>query len=260
MLSRFFYIALLAASVPIYAQKTSIKSEKDAVEYLKKIDYWVSNSSYSDTLNSIDSIYDVNKKFIEAFTDYLNNYPVSLVASFKELKNEGISVANSADKKIRIYSWDTWTGGTMHYFSSIIQYKTSKGTKARIFYDACAEDNEGDSGAWYDSIYMLKTPSKTYYLALSHSIYSSIGRTSQLEALRISADTLIRNIELFKTEGGISGYLGFEYELNYKSKNRPRFRFDLTNKIISLPIIKDGDEPVGYEKYKFNGKYFVAIN
>ena len=56
----------------------------------------------------------VEEESMETFSD-------SLVQS---IENKNVTIANSDDKCLRIYSWDTGQGGTMIQWSNLIQYRS----------------------------------------------------------------------------------------------------------------------------------------
>jgi hypothetical protein len=193
--------------------------------------------------------------------DYTSKYPETISGGFKDLAANGLDIATSADGLFRIYSWDTWTGGTMHFFDNVYQYKAGD----KVFSASSAKDTSegGDPGAWFSNVYTLKTNDKTYYLGHGHSIFSTKDNGEAIKFFSIENNNLNDKIKLAKTSDGLSNDIGLEYDL-FKIKNteqRPimMLLYNSDTKTISIPVLtKDGKQTDKYTLYKYNGKYFEA--
>lgn len=154
---------------------------------------------------------------------------------------------------MRIYSWDTWLGGTAHIFSSIAQFQSG----GSIFLDEI-----GGMG-FFPEVFTVKTPQKTYYIAVSHGIFSTADAGQSVEAFTIEQNEL-RPVELFNTKGKMSTSISFEFDffsvVEHPERPLKLIKYDEQKKIISIPVIaKDGAVTELFTRYRFNGKYFEAL-
>lgn len=92
-----------------------------------KIDYWSSFSGYNEKINPSDSLENANDLFEKMLLEYTSSNSQTISYSFKDLADNGLKIVTSESGLFRIYSWDTSTGGTMHYYRNVFQYK--EGTK-----------------------------------------------------------------------------------------------------------------------------------
>ena len=85
--------------------------------------------------------------------------------AFPNLKKR-MAVATSCDGKLRIYSWDLETGGTMHDFECVYQYQGNSGT-VRTW---SASDDPESAGGYYTEMFQVDTKNGPIYLANSNFI------------------------------------------------------------------------------------------
>src|SRR5690349_16721905 len=115
---RIFIVIILFAICNIsYGQTEKAIEEKLLAQY-KRIHYWANDKSndLSDSLVQADSLF---CKTLLAFTSAT---PSTITFPFNELVKEGLTISTSEDGLFRIYSWDTETGGTMHFYLNVYQY------------------------------------------------------------------------------------------------------------------------------------------
>src|ERR1044071_7689088 len=68
--------------------------------------------------------------------------------AFPKLRDE-MFIATSPDGKLRIYSWDLQTGGTMHDYFSVFQYQGKSGST----YAKAESDEDESAGAFATQIF-----------------------------------------------------------------------------------------------------------
>jgi len=185
--------------------------------------------------------------------------------SFKELKGR-MFVATSADGKLRVYSWDTDTGGTMHDFASVYQYQGRSG-KVYVWSDS---GEGGGGGAFTSEIFDVPTKTGTIYLATTTFIATTSLSAQWISTMRINGERLDQKVRLIKTASGLTNNVGFEYDF-FTVVDRPErpiklFKFNAAKKEFSFPVvIEDEKTPQGRVTdkmitYRFNGTYFVKVN
>ena len=235
----------------LLAQSTK-SFEPDLLRSFKKIAYWRDNQ-YSDTTGTlVDSLANANNVFAKKLKHYSEKFPLSITNSFDSLK-EYLYISTSADGLFRIYSWDTWTGGTMHFFENVMQYKSGTITKAII--DTPKE--EGDSRPNYYKMYTFKANGKSCYLAVYLFIGSSIDIAEGIHIYTIEKGKLV-DVKLIKTHSGLHGDLSYEVQTN--SYDRPRIHFDSATKTVYLPLVdEDNNFTSKFIQYKFTGQYFERV-
>jgi hypothetical protein len=184
---------------------------------------------------------------------------------FPRLKEE-MYVATSSDGKLRIYSWDKQTGGTMRDFASVFQYQGKSGS---VF--TWADDDIGDAaGVFYQAIYQVSSRSGPIYLAASTFIGSTSLHGHSIKVVRIIGDKLDQKANLIRTPSGLKNSVGFAYDF-FTVVDRPErpinlFEFDAARRTFRFPVvIEDNKTPQGrvtgkYITYRFDGKYFVRAN
>ncbi len=233
--------------------------EKQLSEAFQKINYW--SSEGRDHKDSYDSLAAANTKFEKLLVGYTSSHPQTISHDFKSLEKNGLIIATSEDGKFRIYSWDTWTGGSMHFFKNVLQYESDRKTYSQ----AVEHDNEGDPGSYCYQINDIISENKKYYLTQNKAILSSGMSYHNIKIFSIDNGKLNDKAQLIKTQSGIKNQLGYEVDLtasanrNYEGRDY-EMKYDSKNKIISIPVIQ-ADSKITAKKirYQFKGKYFEKI-
>src|SRR5277367_992638 len=145
-----------------------------------------------------------NKNMVD-YMDKVCQDPELLTAKLRKASDAGLGITASPDKKLRIYSWDTCGGGTMHFFHSVAQYEVpgSKQTKVLTLHpieNPHPEHDDPDSGWYFSSVVPIRTvDGKSVYLAMGDGIFSTIDHGVTIEAYAIEAGKLVKT-PFFKTQ------------------------------------------------------------
>ena len=185
-----------------------------------------------------------------------------LAYGFARLANEKY-VATSKDGRLRIYSWDMQTGGTMHDFDAVYQY-LGKGGKVHTW---AAGDDEDIAGSFFPEIFQVSSRQGPIYLATSTFIGSTSMHGQSIKVIKINGDDLDLNAKLIRTAEGLTNSVGFGYDFFsvVERKERPikLFEFNEARKEFRFPVVIEDDKtPQGrvtdrFITYRFNGRYFV---
>lgn len=236
--------------------------EEELVKQFQKIDYWFSFGPGDENVSPADSLESANEIFEEALVRYASTNPATLHYDFTHLINEGLEIIDSPDGQFRIYSWDSQTGGTMHFFRNVFQYKSNGRVYARS--DSLARE-PGDGGVNYLTVQVLKTTHKKYYLATYQSIASSKDGYQGIKAFAIVNNNLHDSVKLIRTKSGIMNSLGFAFDF-FSVADRPERPLKLITyyaekKAIHLPVVlEDGTVTNTSIVYRFTGRYFEKAN
>ena len=256
--TRFTFLLLFLISSSSFAQSPKA-FETDLYKSFKKIDYWDQQRSKDTTMAWSDSLEKANVIFGKKLKDYTQKYPATITYLFTSLVKEHLDISSSTDGLFRIYSWDTETGGTMHFFENVMQYKS--GTNFKAIIDTAK--SEGDSRPNYSKIYTFKANGKAHYL----SIFLFIGSTKDIaEGVHIFTieNGKLADAELIKTYSGLLSELSYDYDfgsvVNIDYEKRPRIHFNNATNTIFLPLV-DGNYKMTskFISYKFNGQYFERV-
>lgn len=239
--------------------QTPRQIEGDLLKSFKKINYWDQQRLKDTSMAWSDSLEKANDIFGKKLKGYAQKYPATLNYPFSQLIKEHLDISSSTDGLFRIYSWDTWMGGTMHYFENVIQYKAGSRFKAIID----TPKSEGDNRPNYHKMYTFNTGSKSYYLA----IYLDIGSTKDVaDGIHIFSieNGELTDAKMIKTHSGLRSDLSFEYDfgsvVNIDYDKRPEIHFDNTSNTIYLPMV-DGNYKMTNKsiQYRFTGQYFERV-
>lgn len=262
-----FYVItfiLLALALPAFGQ-TNAEIEQELVEHIKNIQKWSNyGSEFNEDLLAKEN--DIFKKKLLEYTkiDSTHNY------KFSEL-DKYLYLTTSEDGKLRIYSWDTEVGGTMHFFDNVYQFQGKDGkvySKSNNWEEADAgspTDNR-DAGAFVSNIFNVDTKNGKVYLAHFTSVLSSALGYDSINLFGIEGNSLNDKIKLIKTKSSLTNSLGFEYNFgSVMDKKEPinLIFYDKETKTIKIPVVikdkkfKDGRVTDKFIKYKFDGTYFL---
>lgn len=133
--------------------------------------------------------------FEEQLSGLITNNPATLNYAFEKLKKEGCYIISSEDSNYRIYSWDTWTGSTMHFFKTIYQWRSGN----KVFVKK-QQYEEGDAGSFCSKIFTVQAGDKTYYLPVTNGIFSTKDVMQSIAVYCINGNQLIDTVHLFRTK------------------------------------------------------------
>lgn len=199
-----------------------------------------------------------NEIFNQKLLDYTSKQPLTITYDFNELQKEHLTIASSADKQFRIYSWDTRLGGTMRDFENIYQYQADNKVHSKSLSD---KRKEGDPGSWFSEIFTLDTNNRKFYIGYFHAIYSTSDAYQGIKLFDIKDSILNDTLHLIKTKTGIRNELGFDFNFFsvVERKERPvkLIYFDSFTKTIKIPFVADkGKVTNKFIMYKYTGQYF----
>jgi hypothetical protein len=257
----FVALFLLVFALSAFGQ-TNEKIEQELVGHIKNILEW-SNYTNRSGENLSEKLFKENEIFKKKLSKYTKRLS-TLKYKFPRLA-EDINISTSEDGKFRIYSWDTETGGTIHRFENVYQYKGKNGK----VYSKSYELSEMEPGGFYTDIFQVKTKKETIYLARFSAILMTSLSYQSIDLFKIENKSLNDKIKLFKTKMGLQNYIGFEYNF-FSVVDRPErpiklILFDKKTKTLEIPVvIEDEKFPNGrvtnkFISYRFNGKYFVKV-
>jgi hypothetical protein len=240
------FVSFVLISSKLFAQGPDV-TENELHKSFIKIDY----SKEDNTIAN-----DLFAKKLKLITE---KYPSTISQKFDKLKTDHMDISTSADGLFRIYSWDTWTGGTMHFFESVFQYKS--GLKSHSILDTPKQ--EGDNRPNYQRIFTFKANRKTYYLCVYVEIGSSKDAGDGVHIFTIENGKLT-DAKIIKTGSGLHDDLNYGYDfgsvVNIDYQKLPAIRFDNVTNTIYLPMV-DGKYQMTskFIQYKFTGRYFERL-
>lgn len=200
-----------------------------------------------------------NNKFETKILKYLSTNPKSIIFPFDSLKKSNIDIVSSKDKLLRIYSWNTWKGGTMVDFVNLFQYKSNGKVITKIIKDTVTR-GEGEYIPFYSQIFTLKNKKSTYYLCVYNGIYSSKDASQSIKILKIENNKL-EEVKIIKTENGLTNSIDLYFDF-FSVVDRPErplklIKYDKEKKQIYIPILSEKEEVTNrFQIYNFNGEYF----
>ena len=210
---------------------------------------------------SQDSLKYYSDLFATRFKNFIKDNPSTLNYKFKSLRDSNACyIVTTPDGLFRIYSWDTWLGGSMHDFKNILQFNS----KGKI-YSTDSSKNGDEFATYFTGIFSLKVKDKRYYLAISGGSESTRDAYETIGVYSISNDSLVDTVKLIKTPSGLSNSIGFEYDF-FSVVERPErptrlIKYDTVKKIIYIPVVlKDGKVTDRFIPYQFTGQYFEKLN
>lgn len=181
--------------------------------------------------------------------------------SLKQAGDQGLTVITSDDKKLRCYSWDTLTGGTMHVFSSLLVYDAgNKQFKCQVMYPS--GDSEGDPGVTFEGLDTIKTnDGKTVYLVQDLFIGSGMDHGRTITAYTISNGQLKKH-PFFQAGKKLLDSISFAFG---EYTDTTAFEISKDKKMLKVPEIKaakpdeagSGTATGKYLNYYFDGSKYV---
>ena len=201
-----------------------------------------------------------SEKFSKQFTRFIRATSATLNHPFKQLIDSNyLPIKTSSDRNLRIYSCDTWTGGTMHKFSIIYQWRDN----GKVFTKAPNTDND-DPGSFVSRIFAVSIDGKPYYLAVTNAIYSTKDARQSIAAYVINNGKLVDTVKLFKTKTKRLNRIDVDFDF-FSVVDRPErplelITYDDKQKMIYIPIVGDkGQVTKRNILYQLKGSYFEFI-
>ena len=249
-----FTFLCLFATTSLFAQNPK-QIEADLLKSFSRIEYW-SGQRGTDTSGAwIDSLETANDRFGKKLQAIAIKFPATINQQFDSLDKNGPIILSSDDGALRIYTWDTETGGTMHNFENVLQYRSGSNTYAIL---DTGSDVKEVYVYTYRSLGTLKISNNTYYLATFYGQFSNKDLGRGIRIFTISNGKL-NDAKLIKTQSGLHSKLHYEYDYFSVSQNDPNddIVYDPIKKTISFPVVEDGGKVTDKRiVYKFTGQYF----
>ena len=196
-----------------------------------------------------------SQQFTDSLTYLIKNNNSTLNYPFEKLQKENaLKMATSADKKLRVYSWDNNSGGTMRFFNQIYQFDAN----GNITVNASLASN--DSQAYFSKIYTVQNKNnESIYLVISNSILSNKYSVQHINAYKIGAENL-QSAAVFKTKTNTLDKISVEYDF-FSVVDRPERPVELItfeNNTLKIALIDDKQNVTSKNLiYEWNGDVFV---
>lgn len=206
--------------------------------YTLRQNYFYTNDNYCDSLQNRFSI----------LLEELCTADKGMKYDFRELrkKERQFTIAVSTDGYMRVFSRNTYWGGTMPLFASYMQYKDKEQS---YFFDM---NDDNDMGICYDTIYSIQALDKSYYLLSGTSQIATAYPLAVMKAVSCTNGELKQDT-IFVSGNQQKDYLSISYrdaEDNIDARlfignnfTFPRIVYIGKQEEILMPIIvKDKDD------------------
>lgn len=232
--------------------------EQRLLRQFRKIAYWADYHGAAQEHRD-DSLQQANDDFQAALLRYMAHNPTTLTCAFPALEKEGLTIATSSDKRLRIYSWDTYTGGTMHFFENVAQYRANGTVSATPL----PNEGEGDPGYWYSDLYAVRGADTVFYIGLRHGIFSTRDAYEGVKVFALHDNRLDAGARRIRTRSGLQNTLDlpFDFMSVVDRPQRQLIRYDTATQTLRLPVVYENGTVTKKEiRYRFTGRYFERVN
>ncbi|MFN6074504.1 MAG: hypothetical protein ACK46Y_02985 [Fluviicola sp.] len=166
----------------------------------------------------------------------------------------------SPDRKLRIYSWDTYTGGSMRFFSNVVVWKENDS-----LYTKMIETLEGEPGGFYSQIFQVTDELNTFYILNFNSILSSKDCYQAFQTVDLDNSKINFDHKKIKTKSGLTSKVGFSYDfysvIDREERPVKLIEYDNQLRIIRFPIVNSKGFVTSKKiSYQYDGKYFLRIH
>ena len=218
----------------------------------------VKNGNYSDEDSANENKREAaEKRFKKNLSSYLQQKS-SWSCTLGQTAAAGVAVHTSSDKRLRGFSWDSQSGGTLHEYQTILQYRDGSG-KTRI-------QDGGDGfliGIYTDTL----GKHGTAYILIEASRASTTLYGQSLSLLHIGNGGL-HPLNIIRANGRTTNTLGYEYSVS--DSDNQDFAYNAQTRTISFPLVpkEAGSPEAAYGaaavsgsriRYRFDGSYFVLL-
>lgn len=252
-------LVVIFLSIGTAFSQTARAFESSLLKRLLAIDRW-SNYGSTPDYEKLEVENDAFKRDLLKYT----KVAATLAYPFTKLQKQ-MYIVTSRDGRLRIYSWDRQTGGTMHDFDSVYQYRGKSGK----VYSWTSTDEEDSGGVFYHDLFQVDSPRGVIYLPVSTFIGSTSLAGQTISAVRIEGEKLNTKANVIRTASGVTNSISFGYDF-FSVADRPErpvrlFRFDAPGRAFTFPVvIEDEKTPQGRVtnkliRYRFDGTYFVKV-
>ncbi|WP_018668253.1 hypothetical protein [Bacteroides gallinarum] len=164
--------------------------------YTLRQNYSYTNDNYCDSLQNRFSI----------LLKELCKVDKGMKYDFRELrkKERQFTIAVSTDGNMRVFSRNTYWGGTMPLFASYMQYKDKEQS---YFFDM---NDDNDMGICYDTIYSIQALDKSYYLLSGTSQIATAYPLAVMKAVSCTNGKLKQDT-IFVSDNQQKDYLSISY-------------------------------------------------
>ena len=171
-------------------------------------------------------------------------------------ENVGLKKVASKDGNVCFYSWDTWTGGTMHFYVDLVQWKGSSGVHWQKIHPL-GNDGAGECGYFYHDVHSVRTADgKTIYMPTYRAIYSGPEHEDSVTAYEISGDKFIK-VQAFQTPKKALDTIDVPASENAWDDNDLIY-FEDNEQTLLIPITTKDRQVTGkFLSYRFNGTKYV---
>ncbi|HEY1030431.1 MAG TPA: hypothetical protein VGD89_01575 [Flavipsychrobacter sp.] len=254
---------LLLCSLQATAQPSVAQVEQELIGHLNRIQYWrfeysPEDTSFAGEVSPADSLNDANRKLEAYLLQVAESQPALLKANLKIPENADLKIVNSDDKKLRIYCWDTQTGGTMKVYRAVAQYEDNGRVKSMLLDGGANSKEDMNPGQSYLSIYTLNA-GKKYYLPVYTAIYSTKDVMKGIRALAVEGGEL-KPAVIFETNNTTVDKIEYTYDYaaNYDFKKmKESYVLHMDKQKLYVPLV-EGDKLNGkWQVYIWNGNKFV---
>lgn len=242
----------------LYAKQPITNHEKKLIDIYQKLrdaSTKLNNPDNSDHFQLEELRDQISERFFLYLLDILKNDTNAINYKFERLiKYSQVAIITSKDKRIRFYSWNTMTGGSMDQIAIIAQYK---GANNKIY---CRIINS--AGFFYKSDMFVNGPNiivsqvitvdskKHQYIVLGEGKCETNCVSKYLNLYTILDTYLEDTDELIPFKGKPTNQLHFQYKLyNLKVQGEPEFIVDLRKGSIAMPII-DYEKEITRKEYE----------
>lgn len=154
-----------------------------------------------------DSAAIYSDKFEKEFKRLITTQPGTFDYPFSRLTDSNYClIRTSPDKRLKIYSWDTWLGGSMHEYRTIYQWRQDGTVNAKM------RPINGDIGSYCSKIYNVLIAGKTYYLVITNAIFSNKDHSQTITAYTINGNQLEDKAAIFHTNGKALSIISINFD------------------------------------------------
>lgn len=182
---------------------------------------------------------------------------------FPELRDL-MKIVTSDDRRLRVFSWTTESGGTWVETETVYQYMVAGGSVRASSKDLAL----GDAGGSIEEIASIKTKNGMVYIVITSARVSNVMEWQYVNLFRLVGNRMVK-ARIFKTGSGLTNKISFSYDNRSFTNNRFNqvINFNRRRRTITFPVVITGVPDLWDGKitdqlitYRFNGTYFVKVD